>query len=78
MSSNQVNSYSETFPPSSTTTTKQQQHNKLPKLVAMVEDQSGHYPFLTGASPKPRNGGYLRAFKILNMTKNYDESQVHY
>merc|ERR1712223_186551 len=26
------------------------------QLVAMVEDQSGHYPFLTGASPKPRNG----------------------
>ena len=37
----------------------------------MVEDQSGHYPFLTGASPKPRNGGYLRAFKILNMTKKF-------
>ena len=42
----------------------------------MVEDQSGHYPFLTGASPKPRNGGYLRALIVLKMTKNHDESQV--
>ena len=42
----------------------------------MVEDQSGHYPFLTGASPKPRNGVYLRALIILKMTKDHDESQV--
>ena len=36
----------------------------------MVEDQSGHYPFLTGALDTPRNGDHKRH-------ENYDHNNYY-
>ena len=46
----------------------------------MVEDQSGHYPFLTGASDTPRNGDHQHHQNDdhdNDFDENYEHETVH-